>query len=70
MRADQLAVFLLFLMEVSAHRRVSAQSSICRLPILSGDGDDMQNRWAYSMGAGACVEFRFSGDGGNANNFR
>ncbi|VBB31005.1 unnamed protein product, partial [Acanthocheilonema viteae] len=42
----------------------------CRMPVSSGDGNAVLNRWYYNTQSQICVNFVYSGQGGNSNNFR
>nr|ACZ37400.1 DTX protein precursor [Eumenes pomiformis] len=46
-----------------------AIATICNLPIVSGNGQEEHIRWAYSIITHVCVSFRYTGKGGNRNNF-
>lgn len=42
----------------------------CRMPVSSGNGNAVLNRWYYNTQSQICVNFVYSGQGGNSNNFR
>ncbi|CAG9535954.1 unnamed protein product [Cercopithifilaria johnstoni] len=42
----------------------------CRMPVSRGNGNAVLNRWYYNMQSQICVNFVYSGQGGNSNNFR
>ncbi|VDM20671.1 unnamed protein product [Wuchereria bancrofti] len=42
----------------------------CRMPVSIGNGNAVLNRWYYNTQSQICVNFVYSGQGGNSNNFR
>ncbi|MCP9260627.1 Kunitz/Bovine pancreatic trypsin inhibitor domain protein [Dirofilaria immitis] len=42
----------------------------CRMPVSRGNGNAVLNRWYYNTQSQICVNFVYSGQGGNSNNFR
>uniref|UniRef100_A0A915PV89 BPTI/Kunitz inhibitor domain-containing protein n=1 Tax=Setaria digitata TaxID=48799 RepID=A0A915PV89_9BILA len=42
----------------------------CHMPVSNGNGNSVLYRWYYNMQSQFCVSFAYSGQGGNANNFR
>ncbi|EJD73833.1 kunitz/Bovine pancreatic trypsin inhibitor domain-containing protein [Loa loa] len=42
----------------------------CHMPVSNGNGNAILNRWYYNTQSQICVNFVYSGQGGNSNNFR
>ncbi|VDK79095.1 unnamed protein product [Litomosoides sigmodontis] len=42
----------------------------CRMPVSTGNGNAVLNRWYYNTQSQICANFVYSGQGGNSNNFR
>ncbi|VDO45193.1 unnamed protein product [Onchocerca flexuosa] len=40
------------------------------MPVSKGNGNAILNRWYYNMQSQICVNFVYTGQGGNSNNFR
>lgn len=40
------------------------------MPVSSGTGNAVLNRWYYNAQSQVCVSFVYSGQGGNSNNFQ
>ncbi|CAG9803276.1 unnamed protein product [Chironomus riparius] len=51
-------------------RDISEQQSRCRLPMKRGLCRALMPRWHYDPVEKSCIEFKFGGCDGNANNFR
>ncbi|CAJ1078762.1 tissue factor pathway inhibitor a [Xyrichtys novacula] len=45
-------------------------TDLCSMPVETGDCDGAEKRFAYNPGTRRCHMFRYSGCGGNENNFR
>ncbi|VDN15404.1 unnamed protein product, partial [Dibothriocephalus latus] len=43
--------------------------AICRMPFEMGPCEEFDGRYGYDARSGKCIEFIYSGCGGNANNF-
>uniref|UniRef100_A0A915KC91 BPTI/Kunitz inhibitor domain-containing protein n=1 Tax=Romanomermis culicivorax TaxID=13658 RepID=A0A915KC91_ROMCU len=43
--------------------------SACELPLVSGNGSETISRWFFDQKSKRCLQFLYSGIGGNGNNF-
>lgn len=62
-------VFKVFLIAHVCSLVTSAKSSVCHLPMDTGDCDGICPRWYFNTHSGRCEEFSYGCCGGNENKF-